>query len=100
MVIELVTIYPNLQYHAGNLIIPSPHNIFLNFRDSGLEIKSFSYYKKDTKSLDFENMMKDIGQMEEGATILLHACAHNPTGVDPTAEQWDEISQVIARFLK
>ena len=44
-------------------------------------------------------MIKDIGQMEEGATILLHACAHNPTGVDPTAEQWDEISEVIARFL-
>ena len=40
-------------------------------------------------------MIKDIGQMEEGATILLHACAHNPTGVDPTAEQWDEISQVF-----
>ena len=40
-------------------------------------------------------MLADIGQIEEGATILLHACGHNPTGVDPTPEQWDEISQVM-----
>ena len=39
-------------------------------------------------------MISDIEKIEEGATILLHACAHNPTGVDPTLEQWDEISQV------
>ena len=64
-------------------------------RDSGLEVKSYAYYKKDTKSLDFENMLASIGEIEEGATILLHACAHNPTGVDPTVEQWDQISQVL-----
>ena len=64
------------------------------YRDSGLEVKSYTYYKKDTKSLDFEGMLSDIKQIEEGATILLHACAHNPTGVDPTPEQWNEISQV------
>ena len=45
-------------------------------------------------------MINDIGKMEEGATILLHACAHNPTGVDPTLEQWDEISEVIVHFLQ
>lgn len=35
--------------------------------------------------------------MPTGAIILLHACAHNPTGVDPTAEQWAEMSQVIKK---
>jgi aspartate/tyrosine/aromatic aminotransferase len=30
-----------------------------------------------------------------GTVVLLHACAHNPTGVDPTAEQWEQISDVI-----
>jgi aspartate/tyrosine/aromatic aminotransferase len=32
----------------------------------------------------------------DGSVVLLHACAHNPTGVDPTAEQWDGIADVIA----
>ena len=33
---------------------------------------------------------------EEGSMVLLHACAHNPTGVDPTPEQWKGIADVIA----
>merc|ERR1712066_1031827 len=39
-------------------------------------------------------MIADIKKMPTGATIMLHACAHNPTGVDPSAEQGKEISQV------
>ena len=57
-------------------------------------MKQYSYYDKETKGLDIANMLADISKMEEGATILLHACAHNPTGVDPTPEQWNEISEV------
>ena len=37
--------------------------------------------------------------MPEGAIILLHACAHNPTGVDPKKEEWQELSQVNIRNL-
>ena len=39
--------------------------------------------------------MADISAIPEGSVILLHACAHNPTGVDPTPEQWKEMSAVI-----
>ena len=39
--------------------------------------------------------MEDIKNIPEGSVILLHACAHNPTGVDPTPEQWKEMSAVI-----
>ena len=39
--------------------------------------------------------MADISAIPEGSDILLHACAHNPTGVDPTPEQWKEMSAVI-----
>lgn len=35
--------------------------------------------------------------MEEGGIILLHACAHNPTGVDPTREQWEQMSDAIKK---
>ncbi|XP_063683696.1 aspartate aminotransferase, mitochondrial-like [Bolinopsis microptera] len=88
------------KFHSSKqLYLPSPSwgNHTPIFKESGLEIKSYSYYKKDTKSLDLENMLADIGKIEEGATILLHACAHNPTGVDPTPEQWDQISQAIKK---
>eukprot|EP00116_Pleurobrachia_bachei_P004853 sb/3465115/ len=86
------------KFHSSKAIyLPTPSwgNHTPIFRDSGLEVKSYTYYKKDTKGLDFEGMLSDISQIEEGATILLHACAHNPTGVDPSPEQWNEISQVV-----
>ena len=51
------------------------------------------------KRLNFSGAMADIS-VSEGSVILLHACAHNPTGVDPTHEQWKEMSAVIkARML-
>lgn len=40
-------------------------------------------------------MIEDLKAAVDGAVILLHACAHNPTGVDPTEEQWEGIRQVI-----
>jgi aspartate aminotransferase len=60
-----------------------------------LEVKTYSYYDKKTVGLDFEGMKKDLKEMEKGSIVLLHACAHNPTGIDPTREQWKEISDII-----
>ena len=40
-------------------------------------------------------MMEDIDAAPSGSFFLLHACAHNPTGVDPTAAQWTEISKLM-----
>lgn len=40
-------------------------------------------------------MKSDIEGLEDGSVVLLHACAHNPTGVDPTKEQWKEIAEVV-----
>lgn len=45
--------------------------------------------------LDFEGMISTIKQAPAGSVILLHPCAHNPTGVDPTQEQWKEIAAVM-----
>lgn len=43
----------------------------------------------------FTGMLEDLKAAPDGAVILLHACAHNPTGVDPTEEQWEGIRKVI-----
>ena len=45
--------------------------------------------------MDFDGMVRDIKNMPNKSIILLHACAHNPTGVDPTQEQWKTLSNVV-----
>jgi aspartate aminotransferase len=70
------------------------HNIW---KDAGCEERTFRYYKPETRGLDFEGMMEDIENAEEGSFFLLHACAHNPTGVDPSVEQWRAMSAAMKR---
>ncbi|CAH1779911.1 unnamed protein product [Owenia fusiformis] len=65
------------------------------FGHSGLNVKSYRYYNPATCGLDFEGAIADISKIPEGSTVVLHACAHNPTGVDPKPEQWKEISKVM-----
>lgn len=65
------------------------------FGNVGLPVKKYPYFSKKTKGLDFEGMIGALQQAPEGSIILLHACAHNPTGVDPTQEQWKKIAQVM-----
>jgi aspartate aminotransferase len=42
-----------------------------------------------------QGLLSDLRSAPEGAVVVLHACAHNPTGVDPTAEQWQGILRVV-----
>ena len=65
------------------------------FGNVGLPVKQYPYFSKSTKGLDFEGMVGALKEAPEGSVILLHACAHNPTGVDPTQTQWKEIAQVM-----
>jgi len=68
------------------------HNIW---RDAGCEQDTFRYYKESTRGLDLEGMLEDMQNAPDGSMFLLHACAHNPTGVDPTADEWRQISKVM-----
>jgi aspartate aminotransferase len=74
---------------------PTWANHFQIFSNVGLEYKTYPYFSKKTKGLDFEGMIGSIQDAPEGSIILLHACAHNPTGVDPTQDQWKKIAEVI-----
>jgi aspartate aminotransferase len=80
-----------------SIYLPSPtwanHNqIFTNV---GLSTLYYPYYSPTTKLLDFEGMLSTLRQAPQQSIVLLHACAHNPTGVDPTEDQWKDIAQVI-----
>lgn len=65
------------------------------FKDSGLLVERYRYYNKETIGLDFEGLITDIKNAPRGSIFLLHACAHNPTGVDPNYEQWREICDTM-----
>ncbi|XP_059154230.1 aspartate aminotransferase, mitochondrial-like [Physella acuta] len=64
-------------------------------KHAGLNVSSYRYYDPNTCGFDFKGAIEDIQKIPEGDVVLLHACAHNPTGVDPKPEQWKELSQVI-----
>lgn len=67
------------------------------FGSEDLPMESYRYLGADKKSFDFAGMLEDLQQKTKpGDAVLLHACCHNPTGVDPTAEQWEQIAAVLA----
>ncbi|KAJ1652659.1 aspartate transaminase aat1 [Dispira simplex] len=82
---------------AKKIYLPTPSwgNHTPIFRDSGLEVGQYRYFDKGTNGLDIQGMLEDLRNLPQNSVVLLHACAHNPTGVDPTPAQWQEISQVI-----
>jgi len=82
-------------YTSKTIFVPTPtwanhHSVF---KDARLEVKQYRYYNKDTIRLDIDGMLEDLMNAPPKSIILLHACAHNPTGVDPTHEQWKQISE-------
>ncbi|GAQ81410.1 aspartate aminotransferase [Klebsormidium nitens] len=84
-------------YHQTIIYIPDPtwgnHNKI--FPLGGVSVRKYRYYDPATRGLDFQGMMEDLHSAPSGAVVLLHACAHNPTGVDPTPEQWEQIRRLI-----
>jgi len=87
------------QHICRNIFISQPTwpNHHPVFSRSGLAVHSYRYYNPDTHQLDFDSICSDIKKMPSGSAILLHLCCHNPTGADPTLEQWKEISELIAK---
>ncbi|KAH8555210.1 aspartate aminotransferase [Umbelopsis sp. PMI_123] len=83
--------------HAKKVYLPNPTwgNHIPIFGDAGMQVEKYRYFDKSTNGLDFGGMIDDLKNAPKNSVVLLHACAHNPTGVDPTQEQWDEIAQVV-----
>ena len=68
------------------------------FKTSGLTNQAFyPYYDSAHNSFDFKGMTETIWNAEPGSIVLLHGCAHNPTGIDPTKDQWNEIADICEK---
>lgn len=57
--------------------------------------KTYPYWNPANKQLDLQGFLSTIASAEEGSLFVLHPCAHNPTGLDPTEEQWTQILNAI-----
>ena len=66
------------------------------FAAAGLEVQEYAYFDAETNSLDFDAMLSDLRRVPAGDVVLLHGCCHNPTGVDPTPEQWEVLGKTLA----
>ncbi|MEM7433267.1 MAG: amino acid aminotransferase, partial [Pseudomonadota bacterium] len=62
---------------------------------AGLDLKPYAYYDNATHQVRIDAMLDTLSNASEGDAVLLHACCHNPSGIDPTPEQWQQISDVI-----
>ena len=64
--------------------------------NAGLTIQTYPYFDKANASINFDAMAECLGQVKKGDVVLLHGCCHNPTGIDPTANEWEELAKLCA----
>ena len=78
---------------APTVYLPTPTwgNHHAVFRDAGLGVQTYRYFDARTGGVDIEGLLTDVRAAPAGSVFLFHACAHNPTGADPTPAEWERI---------
>ncbi|HET7766291.1 MAG TPA: amino acid aminotransferase [Burkholderiales bacterium] len=75
---------------------PTYDNHIPLFQEAGFRIESYPYYDPRTRGIRLAEMLAGMRAIPKGSVLLLHACCHNPTGVDIRGEQWDEVIKIVA----
>ena len=88
----LAQINPQATVYISN---PSWENHRALFERAGFKVENYPYYDAATHGLDFDAMLAFFQQLAPNSIVVLHACCHNPTGVDPSLAQWEQIANVI-----
>jgi len=83
---------PNATVWISN---PSWENHRALFEAAGFAVEAYPYYDAKTRGLDFAGMAAALEKLPAGAIVVLHACCHNPTGVDLNAEQWSRVIEIV-----
>ena len=73
---------------------PTWQNHVAIFESAGFKVGTYPYYDKKTGGVDFPAMLKTLKGLKKDTVVILHACCHNPTGVDLTQEQWAQVVDV------
>ena len=74
---------------------PSWENHRALFTSAGFEVDSYTYYDAAKRGVNFDGMLTSLNAAAAGTVVVLHACCHNPTGYDITADQWDQVVAVV-----
>ena len=70
------------------------------FRDAGFTVETYPYYDAAKRGINFDGLLTALSTAAPGTIVVLHACCHNPTGYDLSAQQWDQVvAAVKARKL-
>ena len=88
------TMFPNAKIWMSNPTWANHPNVF---KAAGLEVQTYGYFEPKTNSLNFDAMLEDLKKVPAGDVVLLHGCCHNPTGVDPSLDQWKQVGEVLAQ---
>lgn len=89
-----------LKRHVSRQIVlsdPSWPNHQLTFSMAGMQVDFYKYYDPVERQIDFPAMCACLKNYPPGCTVLLQACCHNPTGLDLTVSQWEEISHILKK---
>ncbi|WP_412525587.1 amino acid aminotransferase [Burkholderia lata] len=88
----LRTVNPNVKVAISD---PSWENHRALFEAAGFEVVAYPYYDAATNGVNFEGMLSALNSYAAGTVVVLHACCHNPTGVDLTEAQWQQVVDVV-----
>ncbi|KAI9332823.1 pyridoxal phosphate-dependent transferase [Obelidium mucronatum] len=85
------------KFHPATVYITNPTwgNHPKIFGAAGLPVVEYQYWDPKTRSLNYNVLLDNLNNSPNGSIFVLHACAHNPTGLDPTQEQWKEIASIM-----
>ncbi|KLP00047.1 probable aspartate aminotransferase, cytoplasmic [Fusarium fujikuroi] len=89
------------RFKPNNVWLPDPTwgNHYTIWDFAGVRCRPYPYYSNTTQSPDLKGMLDTLSsQASRGDAIALHSCAHNPTGTDPSHEQWERIAQVCQQL--
>ncbi len=75
--------------------VPTWGNHNTIFRQAGFDVSHYQYYNRADGTIAFDQMISDLNQKEAGTVVVLHACCHNPTGLDFSAEQWKQVLNTV-----
>ena len=89
---EFIKKFRNSPIYISDHSWPNHHQVLAN---AGLDVRYYKYYNYNTNALDEENLLKDLAAMPAGSVVLFQTNGHNPTGVEPTPDQWHKIAEVM-----
>ena len=84
--------FPEAKVFMSDPTWPNHPNIL---HAAGIATSAYRYFDASCNKLDFSAMMDDVRRIPTGSVLLLHPCCHNPSGADPTADQWRQIADVV-----